>query len=104
MEKYSTGKVEKFLTDLQDSKVTALSDVKKPKDPVVVIEVFEKQNEKEISVAKLELFANGAGLALGTSNYLKGVWALPHKDLKQLNLTQEDFLESAPQKPEEKKS
>lgn len=102
--KLDPGKVEKFLTQLQDSKATAFSSDKKNKTPSVVIEVFEKQNEKEVSVAKLEFYEQKDGSVFGRSNYQKGFWTVTRDGFKQLNLTQEDFLEPVSQKPEEKKS
>ena len=70
----------------------------------MIIELFEKQEEKEVSVARVEFFSPKSGDALGVSNHLNGSWVLSQEGFKQLNLTQDDFLETPSQKVEEKKS
>jgi len=102
--KLDPGKVEKFLTQLQDSKITKFIETKKERNSILIIELFEKQEEKEVSVARVEFFPPKSGDALGASNHLNGSWVLSPEGFKQLNLTQDDFLETPSQKVEEKKS
>jgi hypothetical protein len=102
--KLDPGKVEKFLTQLQDSKVLKFNENKKEKNPGLIIELFEKQAEKDVSVARVEFFPQKSGEVLGASNHLNGSWVLSQEGFKQLNLTQDDFLETPSQKVEEKKS
>jgi len=98
------GKVEKFLTQLQDSKVKLFTASQKEKTPYLTIELFEKKDEKDISVAKVEFFQQKSGDVLGASDHLNGSWLISPEGFKQLNLTQDDFLETPSQKVDEKKS
>ncbi|NBX75887.1 MAG: DUF4340 domain-containing protein [Proteobacteria bacterium] len=102
--KLDPGKVEKFLTQLQDSKITRFTDAKKDKNPALIIELFEKQEEKDVSVARVEFAPRKTEDVVGVSNHLIGSWVLSQEGFKQLNLVQEDFLETNSPKVDEKKS
>ncbi|MFM8269671.1 MAG: DUF4340 domain-containing protein [Pseudomonadota bacterium] len=102
-QKIDPGKIEKFLTTLQDSKVTSFGGLQKATAPGLTIELFEQKDEKETLVAKVEFSKQKSGNVSGTSNHLNGAWSLAPDIFKQLNLTQEDFLEIA-RKAEEKES
>lgn len=97
------GKLEKFLTTLQDAKASAFTSKKLGATPAVMIELFETKEGKEVSVARVNLIQQKTGEAMGTSDHLNGAWTIGEMTFKQLNLTQDDFIESTP-KVEEKKS
>lgn len=102
-EKVDPNKIEQLLTQLQDAKLSAFTSVDKIEKPSLTIELFEKKDDKEVSVARIEFLKVGSNQIKGKSSTSPLGWTISSEVFKQIDLSRKDFLETqAPKQPEEK--
>jgi len=103
-QKIDANRIEQFLTQLQDAVVTDFVPSAKIEKASLVIELFEKKEDKDVSVAKIEFWKAGSQYIRGKSSTSPVGWNVSADTFKQLDLSGKDFLEIQETKQPEKKS
>jgi len=93
--------IEAFLTQLQDSKLANFDANQKLEKPTLSIELFERKEDKDISIAKIELLKSSPHQVRGKSTTLPKVWLISNDTFKGLDRLRKDFLEPQDKQPEE---
>lgn len=89
-----TSKVDDYLSRLQDAKVAGYTGAdRKPKNPDLVIHLFEKKGDKESETVTLKI-AKPAGKqpAVGSREGLDSAFTLDEPEFKKLNAFKQEFL------------
>jgi len=106
-EKVDPGKVESYLTQLQDLTAKKVDGMQPAGNlpAYLSIEIFENKDNQFQSIGKIELGKPANQFAKGKSSYLPHPWLIPTSSFQELEKTRSDFLETPKEeKSEEKKS
>ena len=104
-EKVDPGKVESYLTQLQDltGKVMDEGQPAVPVKPQLTVEVFENKNNQFSVAGKIELEKPINRFSKGKSSYLPLSWRIPSSSFQSLDKNRSDFLETPKDKKTEEK-